>query len=133
MPYPFRALRGSITESRSETRGSEVRRSAIRAAFTALTALIALRSIQDLYPTRHRVTGEAKAMLHAISAAIQTCAGLPPSSSVSPAAAIEHATPTFALTPHFRAGYRGVHLVQHANRPRRQQIAGDRVGIDQHL
>ncbi|CQB61622.1 Uncharacterised protein [Salmonella enterica subsp. enterica serovar Bovismorbificans] len=35
-----------------------------------------------------------------------------------------------ALTPHFRAGYRGVHLVQHANCPRRQQITGDRVGID---
>src|SRR5690606_9771773 len=84
----------SITLS-SDTRGSDVRRSAIRAAFTAFTALIALRSMQGICTcpatgsqVNHRLCSIAT------SAAMQTCDGLPPRSSVSPAAAIEQATPT---------------------------------------
>jgi hypothetical protein len=50
-----------------------------------------------------------------ISAAFSTCCTLPPSTSHSAPAAIEQATPTFALAADFGAGDRGVFLVQNAD------------------
>ena len=73
---------------------AEVRRIAIRAAFTAFTALMALRSMHGICTcpaTGSQVSPRLCSI--AISAALHTCAGLPPSSSVNPAAAIEQATP----------------------------------------
>lgn len=83
----------SITLSR-QTRGSLVRRSAIRAAFTAFTAAMALRSMHGTGPVRRPGHVRPRLCSMAISAAMHTCAGLAPNSSARPAAAIEHATPT---------------------------------------
>ncbi|CSA46242.1 Uncharacterised protein [Vibrio cholerae] len=84
----------SITLS-SETRGAEERRSAIRVELIAFTAAMPLRSIHGTC-TCPATGSQVKPRLCsiAISAAIQTCSGLPPKSSARPAAAIEQATPT---------------------------------------
>ena len=70
-------------------------RSAMRAALIALTAPIALRSIQGTC-TRPPMGSQVKPRLcsMAISAAFSTCAGVPPSASASAPAAIEQAEPT---------------------------------------
>ena len=46
---------------------------------------------------------------------------MPPSTSASPAAAIEHATPTSPWQPDLGAADRRVHLVEHADRGGREQ------------
>ncbi len=63
MSLPVSYMLVSITFV-ERNRAWRYRRSAIRAAFTALTALTHYVQYKDLYPTRHRVTGEVKVMLH---------------------------------------------------------------------
>ncbi len=75
MSLPFRTwFRLLYRERRPAVQ--KVRRSAIRAAFTAGGVNRITFNTGDLYLTRHRVTGEQRLCSIAISAAIQTCAGL---------------------------------------------------------
>ncbi len=84
----------------SETRGSSKRRSAMREALIAFIAAMPFRSIQGTC-TCPATGSQVKPRLCSIpiSAAIQTCCGLAPMRSASPAAAIEQATPTSPWHP----------------------------------
>ena len=72
----------------------------MRLALMALTAPMALRSMHGTCtcpPTGSQVRPRLCSM--PISAAMHTCSGVPPMISVSPAAAIEQATPTSPWQP----------------------------------
>src|SRR5690606_10074073 len=84
----------------SETKWVPLPRNAIRAAVIALTEAIALRSMHGICtspPIGSQVRPRLCSM--AISAAFSTWLGVPPSTSVNPAAAIEHADPTSPWHP----------------------------------
>ena len=75
-------------------------RSAMRAALSALTEAIALRSMQGICtrpPTGSQVSPRWCSM--PISAAFSTCSGVPPSTAHKAPAAIEQATPTSPWQP----------------------------------
>ena len=75
-------------------------RMAVRAAATAFTAAMALRSMQGIWtspPTGSQVRPRLCSM--PISAAFSTCRGVPPRTAARPAAAIEHAEPTSPWQP----------------------------------
>ena len=84
----------------SGTKCSPSPRSDMRAALIALIEAIALRSMHGTC-TRPPIGSQVRPRLCsiAISAAFSTCAGLPPSTSASPAAAIEQADPTSPWQP----------------------------------
>ncbi|MNT17238.1 hypothetical protein D3C72_1523780 [compost metagenome] len=72
----------------------------MRAALTALTDAIALRSMHGICtspPTGSQVRPRLCSM--PISAAFSTCSGVPPSTAASAPAAIEQATPTSPWQP----------------------------------
>ena len=75
-------------------------RIAMRLALIALTEPIALRSMHGIC-TRPPIGSQVRPRLCSmpISAAFSTCDMLPPSAAVSPAAAIEQATPTSPWQP----------------------------------
>ncbi len=99
-PYLRRACRGPFAaSSRSPCRGSPTCVPspiiAMRLASIALIAPIALRSMHGIW-TSPPIGSQVRPRLCSmpISAAFSTCALVPPSAAVSPAAAIEQATPT---------------------------------------
>ena len=112
-----------ITAS-SATRCEPSPRRASDAALIALTAPIALRSMQGICEPTHGIAAHAEVMLIPISAAFSICALLPPSAAARPAAAIEsHAD--LALTANLRARRRRVALAQSTDRRRRQRERDD--------
>lgn len=83
----------SITLS-SETRGSLVRRIAIRAALIALTEAMALRSMHGTCTAGDRITGQAEVVFHADLRRHANLFRAGAEQFSQPAAAIEQATPT---------------------------------------
>jgi hypothetical protein len=71
----------------------------MREALTAFMAAMALRSMQGTCLAGHRVAGQTQVVFHADLGGFTDVLGLPPISSVRPAAAMEQETPTSPWQP----------------------------------